>query len=140
MKNVQFDTFTGSGPKPEQEGPHPHQAVLDPTGKFLVVPDLGADLMHIYTFDAKTLKATALASVKVTAGFGPRHIAFATRGTKTFAYLMCELANTIVGYEVTYTSGIQFKQLFAQGTHGKGTTNKEGASGSEIVVSVSNCL
>lgn len=96
--------------------------------------------MHIYTFDAKTLKATALVSVKVTAGFGPRHIAFATRGTKTFAYLMCELANTIVGYEVTYTSGIQFKQLFAQGTHGKGTTNKEGASGSEIVVSVSYCL
>ena len=117
--------------------PHPHQAVLDPTGKYLLVPDLGMDQIHIYTFDAKTLKFTVQAPVTVTKGNGPRHLALATQGGKTFAYLINELANVIIGYEVTYNNGIQLKQLFSQGTHGKGTTNKKGASGSEIVVSVS---
>ncbi|TQS33395.1 hypothetical protein Golomagni_06262 [Golovinomyces magnicellulatus] len=118
--------------------PHPHQAVLDPTGKYLLVPDLGMDQIHIYTFDTKTLKFTAQAPVTVTKGYGPRHLAFATQGGKTFAYLINELVNVIIGYEVSYSNGIQLKQLFSQGTHGKGTTNKQGASGSEIVVSSDN--
>lgn len=139
MKNVQTEKFTGKGPNPErQEGPHPHQAVLDPTGRFLLVPDLGTDQIHVYSFDAKTLKGTAQTPVKVPGGYGPRHLAFASRGDKTFMYLMTEMANTIIGYQVKYNnSGIQFKQLFSQGIHGKGTTNKKGAEGSEIVVSVS---
>lgn len=47
-------------------------------------------------------------------------------------YLMTEMANTIIGYEVKYANGIQFKQLFSQGIGGK-----KGTEGSEIVVTVS---
>lgn len=109
---------------------------MDPTGKYLLVPDLGADQVHVYTFDPKTLKTTAKTPLKVPGGYGPRHLAFATRGDKTFMYLMNELVNMIIGYEVSYSNGVQFKQLFAQGTRGKGTTKNKDASGSEIVVSV----
>lgn len=135
---MQTQTFTGKGPNHErQEGPHPHQTVLDPSGKYLLVPDLGTDQVHVFSFIANTLKFSAQTTLKVPGGYGPRHLAFATRGGKTFMYLMTEMANTIIGYCVTYDSGIQFKQIFAHGTHGKGTTNKKGAEGSEIVVSVS---
>ncbi|KAJ3486821.1 hypothetical protein NLG97_g6537 [Lecanicillium saksenae] len=139
LKNVQTQTFTGKGPDHDrQEGPHPHQAVLDPSGKYLLVPDLGTDQVHVFSFNANTLKFTAQTNLKVPGGYGPRHLAFASRGDKTFMYLMTEMANTIIGYQVTYANGIQFKQLFAHGTHGKGTTNKKGAEGSEIVVSSDN--
>ena len=36
----------------EQHGPHPHQAIFDPTGRFVVVPDKGLDKIHVYRFDA----------------------------------------------------------------------------------------
>jgi hypothetical protein len=36
----------------------PHQAILDPTGDFLVFPDLGADLLRVLKVDKATLKHT----------------------------------------------------------------------------------
>ncbi|RWA03833.1 hypothetical protein EKO27_g11273, partial [Xylaria grammica] len=38
--------MTAPGPNPRQNAPHPHAAHVDPTGKFLLVPDLGADLIR----------------------------------------------------------------------------------------------
>lgn len=141
IKNVEFLTYTGSGPdKDRQDGPHPHEAVLDPTKKFLLVPDLGTDEVHVYTFDANSLKTTAQTALKAPAGSGPRHIAFAQKGGKTFMYLITELTSNIIGYEVTYSKGIQFKQIFAHGVHGKDKPNTKGAYAAEIVVSVSPAL
>lgn len=36
------------GPAPAQTEAKPHQAVVDPTRRFMVVPDLGADLLRLY--------------------------------------------------------------------------------------------
>lgn len=41
-----------------QEQARPHQAVLDPTGEFLVFPDLGADLLRVFKVDKETLQYT----------------------------------------------------------------------------------
>lgn len=90
----------------------------------------------MYSVDSTTLKGKALASVKVPAGSGPRHAAFSSKGGRTFLYMLTEMSNTLYGFEVTYDSSIHFKQIFSQGVHGKGTTNKNGATGSELVVSV----
>jgi 6-phosphogluconolactonase (cycloisomerase 2 family) len=111
--------------------------VLDPTGKYIVIPDLGADLVRVYAFDADTLKVTALDSVEAKKGSGPRHAAFAVKDGKTFMYLITELDNTIVGYEVTYDSSIQFNDLFTIGVHGEGKPVPDNAAASEVVVSVS---
>lgn len=118
--------------------PHPHEAILDPTGKYVLVPDLGADLIRVFTFDDNTLKLTARTPVKAAPGSGPRHLAFAEKNGKTYAYLITELASTIVGYELTYDDNIHFKELFTIGVHGKDKPVPEGSAASEIAVSPDN--
>ncbi|OAA68870.1 3-carboxymuconate cyclase [Cordyceps fumosorosea ARSEF 2679] len=137
IKNVQSTKFTEpAGPNPQQNAPHPHEAVLDPTGRFLVVPDLGADLVRLFSLDNQTLQATALPPVKAKPGSGPRHVAFAVHGAKTYLYLITELGNTIVGYDVGYEgAGISLKEIFDIGVHGEGRQVPDKAAASEIVVS-----
>ncbi len=55
-------------------------------------------------------------------------------------YLITELGNTIVGYEVTYDSTIHLKEIFDIGSHGAGRPVPANAAASEIVVSVSFLL
>lgn len=133
---VEFDTFTGSGPNPRQQGPHLHEAVIDPTGEYLIVPDLGADLVRIFTFNTTSLHLEALVPLQVPIGSGPRHVAFAVKCRKTFMYLVTELTSDIIGYQVTYNAGIQFRQIFAYSVHGEGKHTNPGARAAEIVVSV----
>jgi hypothetical protein len=38
-----------------QDVAHPHQAVVDPTGEFLVFPDLGADKIRVFKVNQETL-------------------------------------------------------------------------------------
>lgn len=55
--HVQDLTYTLAEPGPNptrQDAPHPHEALLDPTGKYILVPDLGADLVRIFSYDAET--------------------------------------------------------------------------------------
>lgn len=128
------------GPDPSrQEASHPHAAVLDPTKRFLLVPDLGADLIHVYGVDEDdSLALSKLDPLVVAPGSGPRHVTFVVKETKTFMYLVTELANTVVGYEVVYGGGfIVFKEVWSSGIHGKGKGIPEGAAAAEIAVSVS---
>lgn len=81
---------TGSGPNARQAGPHPHQAVVDPSGRHLLVPDFGADHVFIYRFDRATrVLEPGPAAFAVAPGSGPRRIWFHP-GTGT-AYLLSEL-------------------------------------------------
>lgn len=121
-----------------QEAPHPHQSITDPSGKFVLVPDLGSDSVRVFSVNCKTLALKDLPALNVKPGSGPRHVTFAVKNNKTFMYLVTELANTIIGYEVTYPAGsIKFQELFTIGTHGKGKPTPAGAAASEIIVSVS---
>lgn len=81
-----------------QEGPHAHEVVLSPDNRFLLVPDLGADHVVIYRFDAAkgTLTPSTPAFVKAAPGAGPRHLAFRPDGK--FAYVVNELAASVVAY------------------------------------------
>lgn len=111
--------------------------MLDPEGKFLLVPDLGADLVRIYAINKEDLNLEEHDPLVVTPGSGPRHIAFADTGKKTFMYLVTELGNTVVGYEVAYTDDtIAFEQIWTGGIHGKDKKVPNGAAASEITVSV----
>lgn len=131
-------TMDEPGPDPErQEAPHPHQAVLEPSGGFLLVPDLGADLVRVFSAGADG-KTEELEPLAVEPGSGPRHITFLEKEGGTVMYLITELANTIVGYNLGYADGgIQFEELFTIPTHGEGEEVPEGAGAAEILVSVS---
>jgi 6-phosphogluconolactonase len=77
----------------EQHGPHPHQAVFDPTGKFVVVPDKGLDRIQVFRFDAERGKLGSCDILPARYGAVPRHIAFHPR--RPYAYLVAENDSTV---------------------------------------------
>jgi 6-phosphogluconolactonase (cycloisomerase 2 family) len=136
-------TLAAPGPKPDrQEAPHLHDAVLDPSKKFILVPDLGSDLLRVYKVDESAASgASAVGVVKAIAGSGPRHAAFATSGSMTYLYTVNELSNSITGYTVSYKadgSFPQFTQIFDVSTHGTGGSVPAGTKSAEIQVSPDN--
>lgn len=85
---------TGSGPHPRQTGPHAHHVVIDPSGRFALVPDLGADRVFVHRFDRATQTLSDGPSAYATApGSGPRRVVFHPSGR--FVYLLNELTADI---------------------------------------------
>jgi 6-phosphogluconolactonase len=82
----------GTGPHRRQQAPHPHGVTLDPSGRFLLVPDMGADRVFVHAFDpaARTLAPAAEPFAAFPAGSGPRLILSGAGGR--FAYLLSELS------------------------------------------------
>jgi len=83
----------GSGPVGNrQEGPHAHQVVTDPAGKYLLVPDLGTDKVMNYAFNGETgelIPNPDQAFLEMSPGTGPRHLAFHPSGK--YLYILGEL-------------------------------------------------
>lgn len=76
-----------------QEGPHPHSIQPDPSNRYVLVPDLGADKLFIYQLDTEDPKLTPYGELKMEPGSGPRHMDFHPNGR--YAYIMNELGNTV---------------------------------------------
>jgi len=97
---VSFKVDTGSGPlKDRQADPHPHEIVLDNSGMFAIVPDLGIDKWMQYSFDEVTGILTPNNVSSFTAappGAGPRHITF--HPSSKFAYAINEMAASIIAF------------------------------------------
>ncbi|PQE26315.1 3-carboxymuconate cyclase protein [Rutstroemia sp. NJR-2017a BBW] len=116
LQTLKF-TLAKPGPYPggRQLSPHPHEALLDPTSQFLLVPDLGADLVRIFPINSSTSLVSESAPLVAPSGSGPRHGAFhVTSCNTTYFYLVEELGNTVTSYVVTYSEnpkGMSFKQL-----------------------------
>ena len=67
----------GSGPHPvRQTKAHPHGAVFSPDGCWLLVPDLGADEVAAYLFDASAGMLGRALTWRAPPGSGPRTLAF----------------------------------------------------------------
>ncbi|KAM7206819.1 Lactonase, 7-bladed beta-propeller domain containing protein [Naviculisporaceae sp. PSN 640] len=130
------------GPVADRQGSsHPHQAILDPTGKFLLVPDLGFDRIHVLSVDPTTLRYTEQDPLLVAPGSGPRHGVFVKPDPETtFFYVITEIANQVSGYNVTYMDDntLSFAQVVSSTTHGEYYTFPAGISGGEIAVSPDN--
>ncbi|GJC77930.1 putative 6-phosphogluconolactonase ARB_02015 [Colletotrichum liriopes] len=136
---VKSETFKMSAPGPNpsrQDAPHPHEVFLDPKGQFVLVPDLGADLVRVFAVDGANL--AAVDSLTAAPGSGPRHVEFlVTPEGKTYLYLIGELSNTITAYDVTYRENktLGFAEVYSGSTYGEGATAPAGASGAEIWIS-----
>jgi 6-phosphogluconolactonase len=95
---------TGSGPNPRQTGPHPHHVAIDPTGRFALVADFGADRVFVYHFDRATRALSAgRYSYPTTPGSGPRRVAFHPNGR--VLYLLSELTADLQTLQWEPTSG-----------------------------------
>lgn len=86
---------TGTGPHRRQQSPHPHGVTLAPSGRFLLVPDMGADRVFLYLYDplAKSLIKYDPWFVETPPGSGPRLLLFGSTGA--YAYLLSELSAEI---------------------------------------------
>jgi 6-phosphogluconolactonase (cycloisomerase 2 family) len=82
----------------EQEGPHPHQAAFDLTGKFVIVPDKGLDKVHVFRLAAERGKLVPCDPPFLDARYGavPRHVTF--HPGKPYAYLVMENDSTVYAY------------------------------------------
>ena len=92
-----IDRHTGKGPYAgRQDSPHVHYTILTPDKKYLCTVDLGLDRIDAYPLDidGNADVADARRSIITPVGSGPRHFLFANNG-KT-AYLINELANTVM--------------------------------------------
>lgn len=118
IKPLETFTFELDKPGPPvgfQGASHPHDALRDPTGKYLLVPDLGADLVRTFSIDTATSKLTAGTPLVAAPGSGPRHAVFSHEpisGSYKF-YLVSELGGTVTAYDVAYpkAGGITFTAL-----------------------------
>jgi 6-phosphogluconolactonase len=101
-----FVQHRGSSVNPErQAGPHAHQIISDPAGRFWFVSDLGLDKIMIYRLDAEKgkLAPNDPPFAQVHAGAGPRHLAF--HPSARFAYVINELSNTVTAFEYAAAQG-----------------------------------
>ncbi|KAI0397285.1 putative isomerase YbhE [Xylariaceae sp. FL0594] len=145
LQKLKF-TMSSPGPNPRQNAPHPHAAQVDPTGKFLIVPDLGADLIRIFSIDANSGYLTACNPAQTGAGDGPRHGAWwaptsgSTQGQ--MLYTVNELGNSVTSWSVAYPQGgggcmtLTKKQTLP--SYKAGTTLASGSKAAEVQVKGNN--
>ncbi|RDA96217.1 hypothetical protein CP533_1706 [Ophiocordyceps camponoti-saundersi (nom. inval.)] len=144
LKITQTKRFKLDKPGPvadKQNQAKPHQTLIDPTGKFVVVPDLGADLVRLFAIEKGELRDVG--QVEVKAGSGPRHAAFTQPGSKngrTRMVLVNELNPRVDLFDVVYggEKGIELELLSSVPVHGEGKTAAKEAFPSEVVISSDN--
>ena len=95
----------GTGPNPRQKMPEPHGVAIDPSHRYLLATDFGADRIFIYQFNGhtRTLTPAKVPFEAVPPGSGPRHITFAPDGK--FLYLLTELTAELRVYRWDADSG-----------------------------------
>jgi 6-phosphogluconolactonase len=86
----------GRGPVADrQSGPHAHCILADPSNRFALAADLGADRVFVYELDlaAKALRHVDGGDAVMRSGAGPRHLAFHPR--LPLVYVTNELDSTV---------------------------------------------
>jgi 6-phosphogluconolactonase (cycloisomerase 2 family) len=126
MKPFQTFQFTLAKPGADpvyETAPHPHEALLDPSGNFILIPDLGADLIRLYHINSCTKLLEPLEPFQVPIGSGPRHAAFLVAKSGTYFYVVSQLTNILTAYVVKYNRNetLSFMSLFAQSLLKTGT-------------------
>lgn len=89
----------GTGPNQQrQTSPHAHGVAVDPSHRFVLAADLGADRVFVYGFDAATRQLVPATPpfMSATPGSGPRHLTFHPNGQ--FLFLVTEMAAEVVSY------------------------------------------
>ncbi|MFE9354542.1 lactonase family protein [Streptomyces olivaceoviridis] len=111
--------YTGSGPDPaRQSGPHAHQVLPDPSGRWVLGVDLGADKVWIFSLDAQEGRLVPNGETSLPPGTGPRHLAFHPSGSH--AYVLGELDPTVTVCRWDAAAGVlepvRTAPLFPDGT------------------------
>jgi 6-phosphogluconolactonase len=94
----------GSSINPDRQAePHPHSVAISPNNKWIVVPDLGSDLLRFFWFNAREQSLTPWINIPAPPGCGPRHSAISPDGN--YLYVMTEMHSTVLVYKVDEAAG-----------------------------------
>ncbi|MDQ0393916.1 lactonase family protein [Labrys monachus] len=97
MSSVSDAVHSGTGPVPDrQERSHPHSVLATPDNRYVVVADLGLDLLVAYRFNSQTGAISRSGAASLAPGAGPRHFVFHPRGR--FVYVANELDSTVTSF------------------------------------------
>ncbi|KAI5481290.1 carboxy-cis,cis-muconate cyclase [Pseudohyphozyma bogoriensis] len=102
---IDYANLTKPGPHAwRQSQSHPHEAHIDPTGKYVVIPDLGTDELHFLQIGSDG-QLSKLDSVLLSPADGPRHVFFSRNRSdgNTLFYCLNELSNTVSIFSVIYS-------------------------------------
>lgn len=119
---VSFFQYAANPEKHERRS-HAHRVTVSPDNRFLLVNDLGLDVIHIYRLDAATAKLTPHDPPlwQATAGYGPRALRFHPNGR--WVYCVNELKPTVNVLEWDSHNGtlktVQDVSLVPDGYQGK---------------------
>jgi 6-phosphogluconolactonase len=80
----------------EQQQAKPHFNLLDPSGRFVIVPDKGLDRVFGFRLQGSQLLPAASPFVQAREGAGPRSLVF--HPSRPFAYVVNELDSTVTTY------------------------------------------
>ena len=105
--------LTGTpGPRRAQQvSSEPHQAVFDPTGKFIVVPNRGVDKIHVLSLSPATGKLNLISECIVRSGTGPRHAVF--HPEKSMVYVLSELGSLVTSYLLDEKGTLKPQQILS---------------------------
>lgn len=86
-----------------QERPHAHSITIDPTNRYALAADLGTDKIMVYQLDLAAGKLVPHEApwVQVSAGAGPRHLAF--HPSRQYVYAINELNSTVTAFRYDET-------------------------------------
>ncbi|KAJ0116037.1 hypothetical protein J7T55_004982 [Diaporthe amygdali] len=133
--------MSAPGPVPSrQDKPHPHSVFVDPTGRFLLSADLGADLIRIFSIDASSGKLTNCPAAATGPGDGPRHGVFWTSPSGTTSlYIVNELAGSVTSWTVATPTAagscLSLSKMQSVSTYPAGKTAPVGSKSAEVHIS-----
>jgi 6-phosphogluconolactonase (cycloisomerase 2 family) len=79
-----------------QDGANPHHVPWDPSGRWILVPDRGLDVIHRVRLNSATGQLVLEGATKTRPGDGPRHLLFHPDGTH--AYVINEISCSVTTY------------------------------------------
>jgi 6-phosphogluconolactonase len=111
------------GPHPDQTQAKAHQCPFDPSGRWIVVNDLGLDRTYVYRLDTSngTLVPNDPPHLQYARGRGPRHIAF--HPSNRHAYVINELSSELTALSWDAEAG-RFQEIQIESTLPEGWTGR----------------
>lgn len=112
-----YPNISETGPLPSrQDRSYSHHVIIDPTGQFILIPDLGGDIIRVFKYTMKTVAPLQeLSSLVTEPGAGPRHASFwkaPGRDGELFLFYNGELSQKIYSHKVSYTkTGLSFAKV-----------------------------
>ena len=120
LEHAQTIQHSGKSVNPErQEKPHVHSTTYDPSGKRVLVADLGTDKIYVYNFDSSKAEPLSLSGeFPVTPGDGPRHLAFSANAKEVLVVQEMAAALDVFSYENGVLTPKQRLSLLEEGFTG----------------------